>query len=126
MKQVAVDDNVGENHQRNALSSWSDVASDLHRDGVSVVPLSAEQADVIADAFGVARQVLDSVNRADESTCAAANVPWIPVTANSAHATGYHSAGGENSLSRYNQFRQGFVFSDGELFKVGGVQNFQM
>ena len=37
---------------------------------------------------------------------------------NSANVTGYHVAGGSNSMSRYNEYREGFIFSNGETFKV--------
>lgn len=53
-----------------------------------------------ANAFASAQQKLSD----------AQNLPVIPEDADSAHVTGYHPAGG--SMSRYNLFREGFVWSD--------------
>ncbi|GKY91840.1 hypothetical protein MPSEU_000155600 [Mayamaea pseudoterrestris] len=41
----------------------------------------------------------------------------ISPLADAAHATGYHGASDASSMSRYNQFREGLVFSDGNKLK---------
>jgi len=46
------------------------------------------------------------------------DIPIISPNSNSASVTGYHSAGSLNSLSRYNTYREGFIFSNGESFDI--------
>lgn len=98
---------------------WDDVAKALRTLGVATVDFDDELEAVHARSFSLSLVALNVVKRSPES------VPWIPVSANSASATGYHSAGGDNSLSRYNQYREGFVVSDHQFFGVDGVSDFQ-
>lgn len=62
----------------------------------------------IARAFDTARRSLDGV------ACNRARVPLINPSSDSGSWTGYHHAAVVNG--RYNQFREGFVFSNGEMF----------
>ena len=87
-------------------TSFASAASCLLQVGVATVRLPAELETIPARAFGVFRRVLREI---DESTTCG-DVDVLPANADSAHATGYHGLGG---LSRYNQYRRGFVFSDG-------------
>jgi isopenicillin N synthase-like dioxygenase len=65
--------------------------------------------NIPANAFASARFVMDQIQHPDVSVVC----PFVPSddTVDSAHAYGYHRTGGMIS-KRYNQFREGFVFSD--------------
>lgn len=94
-------------------TTWDDVAKDLEEQGgMAVVALPCKSGEIHAHAFQVARRVLDSL----PSHC---NCPTIPPNADSAHVTGYHSTEG---MSRYNAFREGLVFSNGEMVGDDNVQ----
>ena len=90
----------------------------LHNSGVATLPLPDHLTQIHQQAFQVATQALDQsssyVN--DDIDNPAPLCPIILPNSNSATVTGYHSAGGDNALSRYNLHRQGFVFSNGESF----------
>ena len=68
--------------------------------GLSLLDIRA-LSPIPASAFSSAQQMLDNKSQ---------DIPVIPPGADSAHVTGYHPAGG--SMSRYNLFREGFVWSD--------------
>jgi isopenicillin N synthase-like dioxygenase len=59
------------------------------------------------------------------STSASSVVKVIAPGEASAHVTGFHWAGGSNSMSRYNTHREGFVFSDGQRLPVSTVPEFE-
>ena len=112
--------------QNRSPDAWDEVAKSLRRLGVATVDLNDVDIEALhAHSFSVTRTALNVVKRSPES------VSWIPVNAADPsaahHATGYHNAGGENSLSRYNQYREGFVVSDNQFFGVTGQlsQNFE-
>ncbi|GAX17448.1 hypothetical protein FisN_5Hh096 [Fistulifera solaris] len=67
--------------------------------GLSLIDIPSS-ASIPAKAFSSAQQTFQNPH----------NLPLIPHDADSAHVTGYHPAGG--SMSRYNLFREGFVWSD--------------
>ena len=98
---------------------WDRAANALCKIGVATVDLPPAIEEVHARSFKTFRHALDRVKE-DPST-----VEWIPVDAGSTHATGYHTAGGDNSLSRYNEHREGFVFSDDQMLDVDGVPEFR-
>lgn len=118
-------------------SSIQQVVKDLiHNGGVATLPLPEPLEKILASSFQVASQGLDyAVNvtsyeytkdpHEDRIQEPSSLFPIIPPNANSANATGYHSAGGDNSLSRYNAHRQGFIFSNGELFHIPNENNFE-
>ena len=85
----------------------------LKNGGVATLHLPPNLAKIHEDAFRVATLALDA---SKDGTPSASVVPIIQPNSNSASVTGYHSAGGDNSLSRYNVHREGFIFSNGELF----------
>lgn len=94
-----------------ALSTIDSVAQDFfHNGGYALVSLSGEQEEVIRKGFGCGRRALDTIQ-----SKTAEEVQQILPSENSAHVTGYHSAGG---MSKYNSHREGFVFSDGGMFSV--------
>ena len=106
--------------QNQSLDTWDEVAKSLRRLGVATVDLHDVDLEALhAHSFSVALAALNMVKQSPES------VLWIPVHATDPsaahHATGYHTAGGENSLSRYNQYREGFVVSDHQFFGVTGL-----
>lgn len=106
-------------------ASIEKVAVDLIQNGgVATLYLPETLEKVFQNSFTTASDALDVAsafasnpitndNDVSERIC-----PIIEPNANSANATGYHSAGGENALSRYNAYRQGFIFSNGELFDI--------
>lgn len=72
--------------------------------GVALLPLPESLEWIPAQALGRAREAMD--RRSEEE------LPLIPENADSAHVTGYHPVG-MKSFSRYNQYREGLVLSDG-------------
>jgi isopenicillin N synthase-like dioxygenase len=100
---------------------WDEVVKVLEETGgVATVHLPVASERLHSAAFSTAREALEMVcSNGNES------VLRIPEDAGSAHASGYHGAGSTNSLSRYNQYREGFVFSDGASFQVNGVPAFE-
>lgn len=97
---------------------WDRVAKDLRTTGVTTVDLSQSKGDLHRRSFSTARSAFEAVK---QSPCC---VLWIPVDADSAHATGFHSAGGDNSMSRYNAHREGFVVSDDQRLEMQTVPEF--
>ena len=79
------------------------VVNDLLQHGVAVQELLEGQASIHRTAFATAKRALHTDLKCQR----------IGPHDDSAHATGYHAAGG---MSRYNQYREGFVFSDGMSF----------
>jgi len=63
----------------------------------------------IANAFATARCSLDDISSNNK-------IPIIDPSSDSGSWTGYHNAAVVNG--RYNQYREGFVFSNGEMFNV--------
>lgn len=94
---------------------WDLVVEELEcQGGMTLVKLPPNVAKVHAHAFQVARCCLEN------DACHHGNVSvTIPPDADSAHVTGYHPPQG---MSHYNAFREGFVFSDGNLI---GDNNFK-
>jgi hypothetical protein len=98
----------------------------LHNSGVATLSLPDHLTQIHQQAFQVATRALDvsssyvkansNSNGDNNSNGNPAPCPIILPNSNSATVTGYHSAGGDNALSRYNLHRQGFVFSNGESF----------
>ena len=108
-------------------STWDAAVQCLRSNsGVAVVDLaSSSSASALAIkniphlAFFHTRQSLPAIRQ--DKSC------HIPKEATAAHATGYHAAGvtmeencDSNSLSRYNHFREGIVFSDGKSVSFCG------
>ena len=100
------------------LSSIDDLVLNLVQNGgVATLTLPDNIADTNKKAFEVATLALD-VASASEDSSLSKNIPRIKKNSNSAMVTGYHSAGGADSLSRYNTYREGFIFSNGESFDI--------
>ncbi len=94
-------------------ATFDSCAQELELYGYSMLPLSALRSHrrndvptLIARAFATARLALD-----DNASCVI-----IDPSSDSASWTGYHNATLRNG--RYNQHREGFVFSNGEMFDV--------
>ena len=97
---------------------WDEIASSLHENnGVAILRLPPEATRVSQQAFNTAHRALDL---AHENNSKRTMIPLIEEGADSAHATGYHRHGnsGGPALSRYNAYREGFVFSNGESFPI--------
>lgn len=80
--------------------------------------ISLDMECAVARAFSSARSAFHVVRETShkndsKSTC---GVPLIDPDTDSGNWTGYHNASEING--RYNQFREGFVFSNGEMFDV--------
>jgi isopenicillin N synthase-like dioxygenase len=88
-------------------SVWDDAAASLRdNSGVALIDLiEAPLHEISKQAF---QSFVDHVPRLKADTTV-----HIPPSADSAHATGYHGASDASSMSRYNQYRQGLVLSDG-------------
>ena len=106
-----IKNSTGSNNFDNATFDWC--AQELELNGYSMLPLSALQSHrrkdvptLIARAFATARLALD--NNASRML--------IDPNSDSARWTGFHNAASING--RYNQHREGFVFSNGEMFDV--------
>lgn len=84
--------------------------------GVATLSLPDDIAAINKRAFNIATIALDKASAASNGEHEV--IPRIKENSNSALVTGYHSAGGSDSLSRYNTFREGFIFSNGEIFDI--------
>jgi len=125
---------LGTNSQRRAMAAartsdssdlfWDQVVQDLEKGGgLAVVKLTNDhQPRIHQAAFGTAKHALDALRAG--AGAAMEDCPRIRQEDSSAHATGHHSAGGMSS--RYNQYREGFVFSNGNhSFPIKDIPNFQ-
>lgn len=101
---------------------WDRVAAALRSNGgvATVDFLPASVCSLHAAAFATARGALDAVAEVGGSgSSGGGRIRRIGPGDDSARATGYHAAGSDgSSLSRYNRHREGFVFSDGQMFDV--------
>ena len=89
-------------------------AKTLESKGYALLLMSDELTSIISKAFTTARIALDSASAtSDDLNC---KVPIIDPESNSGGWTGYHCANSKNG--RYNKHREGFVFSNGEMFDV--------
>lgn len=103
------------------LDSVSDTL--LKQGGYALLSLSNTQQNVIAKGFRCGRESLEKMQSlANENKNVASVVRCILDTDDSAHAVGYHSSGG---MSRYNSHREGFVFSDGAMFSMESMVDFE-
>jgi isopenicillin N synthase-like dioxygenase len=93
--------------------------------GYALLPLSELQPssnNAICNAFGTARCAFDEIRcRGDGSDVSL--MPLIDPSTDSGGWTGYHKADVING--RYNQHREGFVFSNGEFFAVDSNVDFE-
>ena len=91
---------------------WDRAVRDLRQDsGVALVGDLPSAGTIPRNAFGAARCTLEQIHHNHQEFELA--VQAIGEEADSAHVTGYHPAASSNSLSRYNLYREGFVWSDG-------------
>jgi isopenicillin N synthase-like dioxygenase len=94
----------------------------LQNSGVATLVLPDSLAEIHRDSFQITKLALQKCQSFQSSSAAAASpspIPWIdPQHSNSATVTGYHASGEENGMGRYNIYREGFVFSNGELFHL--------
>ena len=74
--------------------------------------LQSDSSSIIARAFKTARRGLDAIS--DD-----VDVPIIDPTSDSGSWTGYHNAASDNG--RYNEYREGFVFSNGDMFDMKNI-----
>lgn len=115
-----------------SITAWESLAEGIVANGgYAVVPLDPARQQVLARGFECGRRAFDAIaktNSSDPSKNPSTKqmVQCIGPTDDSAHATGYHPAASSNSMSRYNAHREGFVFSDGNLFSVHspGAKNY--
>jgi len=98
-------------------------AQELELNGYSLVPLSVlrsqrlkPRAVLIEQAFTTARRALDAVANIGNTSTAI-----IDPKSDSASWTGFHNA--TSIHGRYNQHREGFVFSNGEMFDVNTIHD---
>lgn len=107
----------------------------LEKHGCCQIEIPLHQQIILAKGFGTAIAAMDSigdpaskegsrgdVDAAKQDMHTAASLPILNKNDDAQHATGYHPAGG--TLSRYNIFREGFVFSDDNLFDVDDAPEF--
>jgi isopenicillin N synthase-like dioxygenase len=93
---------------------FEQVVQDLERRGTAVLELPRQSQAIIVHqtAFATAKHAFHLLAAAPSSV----HCQRIGPGEDSAHATGYHTAGG---MSRYNACREGFVVSDGASFGLG-------
>ena len=110
---------------RNTDTMFNECVRDLELNGYALLPLPTllqqnNAQTTVADAFMIARRALDTtVSNAADSASVDSVVPLPPIidpSTDSGGWTGYHTAADANG--RYNQHREGFVFSNGEMFNV--------
>ena len=103
------------------LETWDGVADSLRANGgvATIDFISPDICNVHAACFETARRGLDVAKRNRDGDTSSTTMKRIGPNDDSAHATGYHCAGSDGpSMSRYNSYREGFVFSDGNIFNV--------
>lgn len=101
---------------------WGEVVNALESGGVATIQLPDPIEKRHAQAFAIARKAIEKISTSTETH----QLISIPDDADSAHVTGYHGAGTTNSLSRYNQYREGFVFSnENASLTVDGLPEFE-
>jgi isopenicillin N synthase-like dioxygenase len=97
--------------------AWHDASEaasseQLSEDGITQLHLSEDESCVIKDAFECASRAMDNINK--DISC----FPHLIEPNHDAyHCTGYHPLGGSLS-SKYNKYREGFIFSNGDLFDI--------
>ena len=94
--------------------------------GYALLPLSELQSssnNAISNAFDTARCAFDDIECGDDCSGDGALMPLIDPSSDSGGWTGYHKASHLNG--RYNQHRQGFVFSNGEFFNLHSNVDFE-
>lgn len=80
--------------------------------GLFSYAVSASTAELFKKSFAVAREALDHLERCE----------MLSPGCDSANASGSHRLG---ALSEYNTCREGFVFSNGVLVSIEGVESFE-
>ena len=89
-------------------------AQALESKGYGLLSIPDNISSCLAKVFLTARVALNDVSASmDQHPC---NVPLINPQSSSSSWTGYHRATSLNG--RYNRFREGFVFSNGEMFEI--------
>ena len=106
-------------------AKWDGVADSLRTNGgvATIDFIPPDICNVHAACFETARRGLDVAKRNRDGETSS-TIKRIGPNDDSAHATGYHCAGSDgSSMSRYNSYRKGFVFSDGNIFNVDLEEN---
>lgn len=108
-------------------SSTTSATLCLAADGLTQIYLTNEQRDAVCNAFECASSVMDDLLLLAPSSpscrsIGSTTIPMLDETSDSYNCTGYHPFGGSLS-SRYNKNRQGFVFSNGELFSAANTND---
>jgi isopenicillin N synthase-like dioxygenase len=81
--------------------------------------VSTTDAAVVARAFDSARRALDAVPPSRDRAASGPSPPLVDPSTDSGGWTGYHDAGVIHG--RYNRCREGFVFSNGEMFDAAMI-----
>ena len=101
--------------QDDTNSPFAKCAQSLESKGYGLLRIPDNLSSCISKAFLAARVALDDVSaNMDQHPCN--DVPLIDPKSSSSSWTGYHQATSLNG--RYNRFREGFVFSNGEMFEI--------
>jgi isopenicillin N synthase-like dioxygenase len=85
--------------------------------GMAVIDLPSITASLHQRSLETARRAMN--------ICQDDNCQRIHAGEDPSHVTGYHPANDTEGLSRYNKYRRGFVFSDGKMFKVTDIPEFE-
>jgi len=91
-------------------NSLQEIAVPLQRSGIGLKDL--QDSLIAEEAFKEARRLLEDPS----------SLPKIPPEADSAHVSGYHPAG---DLSRYNRYREGFIWSDNPAGTISSDPQFE-
>lgn len=97
--------------------------------GYALLPLSElhpSSTKAVSNAFDTAIRAFHEINKCgsdDDCSVDGSLMPLIDPSTDSGGWTGYHRASHLNG--RYNQHRQGFVFSNGEFFKMHSNDDFE-
>jgi len=95
----------------------------LHNSGVATLVLPDVLTQIHKKSFQIAHKAIQKCQSVQSSfSCSSSSPSCCPMIdpqhTNSATVTGYHASGEENGMGRYNIYREGFVFSNGELFHI--------
>lgn len=127
---------TGRNKKLKPTDNFDEIAANLESCGVAFIDIHNE-ASFIDNFFTTSRAAMDvmkkgNVNNSEEATNEVEPQKDQKHTIDLGHFTGFHYAGCDENhdkrlSSRYNEYREGFIFSDGELLNVslneGGEQN---
>jgi len=89
----------------------------LLKNGLVQILVTEEQAALVSRSFDTGHEAMDFMDR-NEYSEKQGHIRLSPQDISAYDCTGYHPAGGNVLSSKYNHYREGFIFSNGKLFDI--------